>query len=255
MTDETAIELVQNVELVEDRAHENYRELCFRKSEIETGFLVMARLLKENRDQGYWKLLGYDSFEIFLADPDLAFKRSTAYNLIRHTELYENELGIPEELLVSIGSRRLQIIAPVVKDDPAEWLNKAQALSKSDLMVEVHDAQVLAGKLKQRAGAEEGLDVSRVSSFLPPMSLLPRHTPSTWIDMVKKGGCCVCGNTPVDVAHFPRTKGAGGKDHHVIPLCRFCHTEQHNGGKDWLWENRVAIFGWFYGKLMEEPWK
>ena len=43
-------------------------------------------------------------------------------------------------------------------------------------------------------------------------------------------GCAICGDTEIELAHFPRTEGAGGRGFDVIPLCRTHHQEQHDTG-------------------------
>ena len=42
--------------------------------------------------------------------------------------------------------------------------------------------------------------------------------------------CAVCGDTEIEIAHFPRSKGAGAGDLDVIPLCTEHHREQHDSG-------------------------
>ena len=41
--------------------------------------------------------------------------------------------------------------------------------------------------------------------------------------------CCACGARPCDPAHHP-SRGAGGSDGDVVPLCRNCHAAQHAHG-------------------------
>lgn len=48
----------------------------------------------------------------------------------------------------------------------------------------------------------------------------------TFIDFVRGQRCAVCNTSPVDPDHHP-TRGAGGTDDRVWPLCRIHHTERH----------------------------
>jgi hypothetical protein len=41
--------------------------------------------------------------------------------------------------------------------------------------------------------------------------------------------CCVCARRPCDPAHVV-SRGAGGTDSDVVPLCKFHHREQHDIG-------------------------
>lgn len=63
----------------------------------------------------------------------------------------------------------------------------------------------------------------------------------------------VCGRGPVDPAHL-RSRGSGGGDEatNVIPLCRFCHSEQHQMGLRAFAElNGLPIdFSQIYPRLM-----
>lgn len=54
----------------------------------------------------------------------------------------------------------------------------------------------------------------------------------------RKEPCIICGALEVDAAHI-KSVGAGGHDEleNILPLCRACHTKQHQ-------------FGWF--KLCKE---
>lgn len=219
-------------------AWENKEELVFHRKEVQYNFLHLARLLKLNRDKSYYKLLGYDSFEEFLADPELAFRKSTAYMLIGHFELYVEKLHRQNEELADVGSRRLTIIRPVVELDPDTWMANAKAMSKSDLSNEVRQAQGLPEVIPPRQEQPKSVAPCRF------------YTPESYIKYVKSEPCCVCEKSPVDPAHFPRTKGAGADEWKVLPLCRVCHSQQHDGGKDWLWGNRVKLFDYFYNLII-----
>ena len=246
MTDELARKEITLVEVESKAAFSNLQEIIYHRREVSYGFLNLARLLKENRDKGYFKLLGYETFEAMLADPQLALKRSTAYMLMGHYQLYIEELKRSEDELAEIGSRRLSIIKPVVKRDPDTWLSYAREMSKSDLQDEVRDAQGLP-PVTRADGGERSAECNTAAPC--GLSDFRGLSPVGYITLVKQSPCCVCGTKEVDGAHFPRTKGAGAEDWKVIPLCRRCHTEQHNGGMEWVWENRVRIFDWFYGLI------
>lgn len=232
-------EIVRDIDESATLAHENREALV--RIRLESGKLgfALARLLKENRDKSYYKLLGYDSFEEFLADPDISMRRSTVYNYIRIYELFVERLKLDEAMLAEIGTRRLQLVSPVVENDPKEWMSKARELSRSDLAEEVRIA-------KGEGGGENKLAPPNI----PPIPHAPLIPLSVYLDRLKSEPCLVCGKRPVDPAHFPRTKAAGGKPHEVIPLCRECHGKLHNEGVDsWLYDNKQKVFEWFYSKM------
>ena len=86
---------------------------------------------------------------------------------------------------------------------------------------------------------------------IPPPQKLPPMTAKGYIEYTKNSKCVIMGcPLHVDADHFPRTRGAGGDAHEVIPLCRAHHTERTHDPFAWWcsigWENRVSIFKHFY---------
>ncbi len=211
-----------------DDAHKNRELILAYHQETQRNFLTLGELFKECRDKKYWKDLGYESFAAFIGDPEIALKRSTVANMIHIYELYAEKLSIQIDELKKIGSRKLQIIAPVVETDPERWLGEAETSSKSDLINSVR--------------AEQGKEPV---VFKPA----PKEGPTgDYLEYVRSSQCCVCGSSPAEAAHFPLTKAAGGGDEDVIPLCRECHSEQHNVGVTTFFEKYgVLIFKWMYG--------
>lgn len=51
----------------------------------------------------------------------------------------------------------------------------------------------------------------------------------TFINFIRTQPCVICGALPVDADHI-KTRGAGGGDDQVWPLCRLHHTERHSMG-------------------------
>ena len=194
-------------------AERNKEDILQAQANIRANFLVLARLLKENRDMSLWKLLDYESFEAFLGDPEIGFRRSKAYDLIRIYELYIERLKLPPEVIISIGNTKLLKIAGVVESDTEGWLNKAKVLSVSDLKLEL-------------AGGEGAAS--------------PNYLPNKCAPPPADDSCCVCGRTPVDRHHFPvgRTSSSGETGDWTIPLCRECHSLYHQEPKDWMWTYR-----------------
>jgi hypothetical protein len=216
-----------NESIVPEDAHKVKEEIIVCHRETQKNFLRLGSLFKECRDKQYWKVLGYDSFAAFIGDPEIALKRSTVANMIHIYELYAERLSIRIDELSRIGSRKLQIIAPVVETDPERWLAEAETSSKSDLINSVR--------------AEQGKEPV---VFKPA----PKEGPTgDYLEYVRSSQCCVCGGVPSEAAHFPVSKGAGAGGEDVIPLCRRCHEEQHRRGKLTFFENYGhLIFRWMY---------
>lgn len=216
------------VKVESDRAYMFYVEIQARKAEVAKNFLELGRLFKLVKEKKYYKLLEHDTFESFLGSPEISFQRSTVYNLIHIYELYVEKLNISTEFLAMIGHGKLQVIASVVQKDPEDWIYKAKELSKSDLISEVKASRGVPDEIPQ-----------------PKINAVPGLDFTSYLDFAKAQPCLACGAVEVDPAHFPKTRGAGAPDDWVIPLCRKCHRLQEDGGKDWLWENRANIFGFF----------
>jgi len=198
------------------------------KGGVNKNLWELAKVMKEIRDSKLYLLLDCSTFNEFIAQPEIGMSRSAVYALIKRYEIYSLHLNVPENRLLNIDNSKLDIIAPVVRNAPEEWLSKAEQLSQSDLINETRLAQ----------GRGE-------MSPLPPSSSVSASAPfSTYEEYVRRQPCCICGDSECDArdyAHFPRTKKSGGK--FGIPMCRKCHTEFDNSkdpGK-WMWENR---FGW-----------
>lgn len=203
---------------LEVRARDNKEQIHQAVYNVRANFLLLGKLLKENRDNALWKL-EYDSFEGLLGDPSIGLKRSTAYGLIQIVELYLEKLGVPAERILGIGNAKLLAIAPVVESDKEGWLAQAEQLSKSDLKISIAEA---GGKA--------------VSPPAPP----PR--PSS-------GGCAICGESPTEKSHFPITKGAGARDDDWIPMCRGCHDEFHRGAEKFILNYKRNWSRYFYDFL------
>src|SRR4030066_1851451 len=127
--------------IVATTAYEVNSEVIACRMNIEANFLRLARLLKQVRDEKLYRALDHLTFESYLGDPEIGIKRSSAYKLITEYERYVLRLGVPETRLIGIGSKKLSIIGPVVERDKDEWLDRAEALSSSDLIAEVRNAQ------------------------------------------------------------------------------------------------------------------
>lgn len=223
-----------------DKAFMCYTEIRQRRHEVQMHFLELGRLFKEARDNRYYKMLDYHTFEAFCASPELAFRRSTVYGLIRIYELYVVKLQAGTELLAQIGQAKLTMINPVVEQAPDEWLWKAKEMSRSDLREELAGCKAITPE-----GTARGDTVSGASAY--------QDAPISYLEFVRSHACITCGAKEAEPAHFPRTRGAGCQEHECIPLCRKCHSESHQMGFDtWLIQNKFQIFDYFYQLNIQE---
>jgi len=176
---------------------------------VKVNFVELIRCLKEIKDGDYHTSLGYDSFADFIRDEEAAigFRYNTVRAYIHLYELYTDIDRVAE--LEFLGPYRAQLIAGQVKEDPDEWIAKAETLSTKDL---INETRLASGKQEM--------------PVLPPPES-PSPVSSSYQEYCKRG-CCFCGKKPVDLHHYPNTRVNTDDDRKVIPLCRACHSEFHS---------------------------
>lgn len=112
-------------------------------------FIEMGRVLKTFKDNELYKYLNYDSFPQFLADNEIGLSQSMAYAYITVFEIYILKFGYPKSEIMAIPFYKLQMIASSARDASREeaddLLEKAKALSKSDLRAELHETKANEG--------------------------------------------------------------------------------------------------------------
>lgn len=198
------------------------------KANITRSICTAGAYLKEMRDNKLYKHLDHDTFNDYLADPDV-IPRSTAYSFIHLYEVFVLQHRWSPAEIEKIGHHRLQLIAPVVDADPEGWKDNAQSLSTSDLINEVREAK---GKPPMKREEPDS------TSFQNKIN----ESGSSYPEIALSVPCPICGGKPVEKAHYPTTVKAGAKEDEFIPLCHECHMGQHQAG----------FTSWFdmYGNLL-----
>lgn len=125
-----------------DHAWRVHSQVIEARERVERSFLDLARLLRQVRDEKLFRALGYESFEAWLADPEISLSRTVAYRLITALDAVDR-YQIPEPLAVEIGVSRLELAAPMLRDVPAPEreivLHEAKELSYRDLAARVRE--------------------------------------------------------------------------------------------------------------------
>jgi len=218
------------------KAEQCHKEVLARTIITANNLLELGKLFKTIRDEKLYKLLGAETFGEYVGYPEISFGRSTIYSFIHVYELYILKLGFQPKLLSNIGHRKLQIITPVIKNHVAstleidEWIKMAELLSESDLINEVRRVQ----------GKPEMIPKPKEVENVYPFDF------KDYLSFVKAHGCITCGSGESDPHHFPKSKGAGGREYARIPLCRKCHSQCHSDPFDFLWLYKDDIFEYFY---------
>ena len=121
-------------------AHKRHQRILNIAQQMNQGAIVLGKELYEMKENEEYEALGYETFESYLAMPELSFKRRTAYYLIEIYRTFVLELGYGIEKLGEAEWSKLALILPKIRMQPnahKEWFNKALALSKSDLALEI----------------------------------------------------------------------------------------------------------------------
>lgn len=123
----------------EDAFERHVRIMALRK-QAETTFLQLGKELHEFVALQQFKTLGHETFDSYVADPEVDIGRRMATTLIAIHRHYFIKLdaGMAAAAFIEAGSLKLELMIPVTtKDNVKEWLEKAVALSRSDLRKEL----------------------------------------------------------------------------------------------------------------------
>ena len=112
------------------------------KRQTVISFVEMGKVLKEIRDNSYYKLLGYNDFEEWCESPEIDFSRTTAWRYITLVEkIIESGLYTLEE----IEDKSLyKLVAIASHATPEDRLDRLLDLSTNDFKVEL--ARVVESK-------------------------------------------------------------------------------------------------------------
>lgn len=115
-------------------AFENCQNIISLKSNIGKDFLKLAFLLITNHDNKYYKVLGYNTWEEFLAIPEISISRSFAYKLMQVNRVWIGKYNVSQENLMCIETEKLYLASiQATQDNYEEWLERAKTLSRSDI--------------------------------------------------------------------------------------------------------------------------
>jgi hypothetical protein len=108
-------------------AYTIYEELITRLHQQGYLFLKIGKILTRIRDEKLYEKIGeggYDTFQQFLASPEIALKKPTAYMYIRIYEFYAQKMQMTDEEIVAIPSYKLLRLLPILKDKTKEEVVK-----------------------------------------------------------------------------------------------------------------------------------
>ena len=119
------------------------------KKQIEGNFLKLGAYLKEIKEKRLYMDLSYNTFEEYIAQPELSLNRRTVYSIIGvYEDFVCNQSHIEVEEIKEIGYAKLDRIRQFKQSDNfEEWIYKAKTLSLSDLGAEIKETKGISENL------------------------------------------------------------------------------------------------------------
>ena len=96
-------------------AFEIHQSILALKKQMGMAFVELGRQLKIIRDEGYYQVLGYDTFTSYVINSEVGFSRRTAYNYIEIYEWYVEKLAYEAQYLAEIGQDKLLRALPIIR--------------------------------------------------------------------------------------------------------------------------------------------
>ncbi len=111
------------------------------KKSIEMSFIKLGAMLKQVRDNKLYLEHSCQTFEEYIAQPELSLNRSTVYAVIGvYEDFFESNQTDVE--LAEVGYTKLDRIRQFKNaDNFDEWIYKAKTLSLSDLGAEIRETK------------------------------------------------------------------------------------------------------------------
>lgn len=160
-------------------AYNLYEELKTRLIQHGYVFLKIGSILKKIRDEKLYKEIGeggLDDFQQFLASPEIAIKRTTAYLYIQVYEFYVEKLGLAEEQVVAVPSYKLYRLLPLLRHK-----------TKEEVMKVLDDTTGLGVK-----DTEEVINEKKLDPYRRPK--VYRHECGKWVIEYHPDSLCTCDN-------------------------------------------------------------
>lgn len=117
-------------------AHRAQQEVRDTLQRMRRDWVRLAGLLHDFHEREHWRTLGFDSFEQWLAGPDIDLSRSQVFALLQAHRVFVLEHGVHPSDLGSIGQGKMREVLPAVvqgRVPVTTAISDAQALGRDDL--------------------------------------------------------------------------------------------------------------------------
>jgi len=134
-----------------ERAFAYWTALLTAKRSSDGLFIVIGKLLKEIRENKYYKTLDYENFTQFLESEELGFSREKAYLCIKVYEYYIEFLQLDPDHIAKLNVSRLSMMVPILKkiEDKEEVVRQIEdysGLRHGDFVREIKNKSNQDGK-------------------------------------------------------------------------------------------------------------
>ena len=184
-------ETVEDIKPTEERATVAFKlekKVKDLKYGVGQNFLEMGRLLKEIRDNQYYKDLGYDTVSEWLSSPDISINPRWAWDFISVHEIFVEKHGLAPASVLEADYSKLHDIIPIVRKDPdkvEEWLDKATNLRRVDLRREIDEYKGKDDK-DIADGATAHVSVNRLLDWLRLLDFSTKEDNTTYLETLKE---------------------------------------------------------------------
>lgn len=132
--------------IVKSELNDYVAKLTRVKVDFAKAIFTIGAILYDIKDKELWKE-AYDSFEEFIAIPELSFSRRTAFKAMKIWFVFIEKFAIPADQIIDIDSDKLYKIANHVDDDNIEeMLEMARNNSRSDVNAHINELKGLPPK-------------------------------------------------------------------------------------------------------------
>ncbi len=120
-------------------AFEIHQSILALKKQMGMAFVELGRQLKIIRDEGYYQVLGYDTFSSYVINSEIGFSRRTAYNYIEIYEWYVEKLAYGIQYLAEVGQDKLLRALPILREEYAKLTYPKLKEKAEQLMLEIQE--------------------------------------------------------------------------------------------------------------------
>jgi len=167
-------------------AFEVHQSILALKKRMGIAFVELGRLLKQIREEGYFQVLGYDTFTSYIINSELGFSRRTAYYYIEIYEWYVEKLAYEAQYLAEVGQDKLLRILPIIKKD-YEQLELGDVRKKTEELIE--EVQLLRPVDFEKKYSDEKKQEGH-EEYLAPPEYLRCDKCGKWKIILPISDCC-----------------------------------------------------------------